>query len=205
MDELKVRGHKDISTGPLYQELKSKGYKIMKTIPIFDEVKGLYKVIPLKPFRRTPGVSFDITPPGIIPRVDGIDRVLHENGAISPGAVGDVARPWYMHSYQEDYLLVLQGIRYTEIYTPQHGKVERFEVAPQYIKKNSELFFDGPAMLVWPCHVFHRIRSCESGSASINFAVRSKEFDIETNFSIYDVNIATGEYKVIREGHLDQN
>jgi hypothetical protein len=184
---------------------KEKGQKVMISRPIFDEVNGLYKVIPLKPFRKTPGVSFDVTPPGIIPRIDGIDRVLHENGAQSPGAVGSVDRPWYMHFYQEDYLLVLQGIRYTDIYTPQNGKVESFEVAPQYIKKNGGMFYDGPAMLVWPCNVFHRIRSCDVGSASVNFAVRTKGFNIDTNFSIYDVNIDTGEYKVIREGHLDQD
>jgi len=177
----------------------------MTAMPIFDEVKGLYKVIPLNPFRRTPGVVFDVTPPGIISRIDGIDRVLHENGAQSPGAVGNVAKPWYMHIFQEDYLLVLQGIRYTDVYTPRHGKIENFEVTPHYIKKNDEMFYDGPAMLVWPCNVFHRIRSCDTGSASINLAVRHEGFNIESNFSIYDVNMETGDYKVIREGHLDQD
>lgn len=29
---------------------------------ILDEVKGLYQVIELKEFRKTPGVSFDILP-----------------------------------------------------------------------------------------------------------------------------------------------
>jgi len=171
---------------------------------IFEESEGLYKIIPLKPFRRTPGVTFDITPTGIIPKIDGIDRVLHETGAISPGEVEGIKRPWYMHTHQEDYLLVLQGIRYTDIYTQKHGKIESFEVAPQYIKKNGEMFYDGPAMLVWPCNVFHRIRSCDTGSASVNLAVRHDGFDINTNFSIYDVDVEKGEYRIIREGHLDQ-
>ena len=171
----------------------------------YQEVKGLYKILPLKPFRETPGVQFDIVPMEMFSRVDGIDRVIHKGGAVSPGPVGDVERPWYMHAYQEDYLLVVQGIRYTDVYTPQHGTVEHFEVAPQYIKKNGIVIYKGSAMLVWPCNVFHRIKSAdEGGSASLNFAVRNKGFNVDTNFSIYDINTSTGEYTVIREGYLDQ-
>jgi hypothetical protein len=60
-------------------------------------------------------------------------------------------------------------------------------------------------MLVWPRGVFHRIRSDEkSGSASLNFAVRYEGFDIRTNFNIYDLNPADGEYWMIRAGYLDQ-
>ena len=62
------------------------------TDKIFEEVKGLYKIIPLKPFRRTPGVFFDIVPCDILLRIDGIDRVIHNGGAISPGQVGAVER-----------------------------------------------------------------------------------------------------------------
>ena len=166
---------------------------------------GLYKIISLQPFRQTVGVRFDIVPTSIFPSIDGIDRVLHQTGAVSPGPVGDVSAPWYMHPHQEDYLLVLQGTRYTDVYTPEHGRVEQFEVTPEYIKKNGRLVFDGPAMLVWPCGVFHRITSdSATGSASLNFAVRHEGFDIKTNFNIYDVNTQTGAYHVIREGHLDQ-
>jgi hypothetical protein len=60
-------------------------------------------------------------------------------------------------------------------------------------------------MLIWPCGVFHRIRSDEkTGSASLNFAVRYDGFDIKTNFNVYDLDPATGEYRMIRAGHLDQ-
>ena len=45
----------------------------MTSSAVFAEVEGLYKVIPLKPFRRTEGVSFDITPMGVLPRIDGIE------------------------------------------------------------------------------------------------------------------------------------
>ncbi|MDP8212259.1 MAG: hypothetical protein P9X22_03075 [Candidatus Zapsychrus exili] len=172
---------------------------------IFQEVKGLYKILPLESFRQTPGVHFDIIPLDVIPRIDGIDRVIHEGGAISPGSVGEVKRPWYMHTGQEDYLLVLGGTRYTDIYNVEHKQVERFEVAPNYIKKNDKMFYEGAAMLVWPCNVFHRIKSSDdTGSVSINFAVRNEKFDINNNFSIYDVNTDTDKYVVIREGHLDQ-
>jgi hypothetical protein len=60
-------------------------------------------------------------------------------------------------------------------------------------------------MLVWPRYVFHRVVSDPThGSASVNLATHYPGFDVRTNFSIYDLNIATGEYRVLREGHLDQ-
>lgn len=168
------------------------------------EVPGFYKVIRLKQFRKTEGVSFDILPIDALPRIDGIDRVIHSYNAVSPGLIGDVERPWYMHPGQDDYLMVLSGIRYVDIYNPDYGKIESFEVTADSVKRGDEIIYDGPVMLVWPKGVFHRIRSAEKGSASLNFAIRYDDFDIKTNFSIYDLNTDTGEYKVIREGHLDQ-
>lgn len=171
---------------------------------IIKEVEGLYQVIKLKEFRRTEGVMFDIMIKDMVPRVDAIDRVLHRGGAVSPGGIGDIERPWYMHTYQADNLLVLQGKRYIEVYTPEHGKVEHFVVTPDYIEHNGERILDGGGLVVWPRYVFHRITSAEEGSASVNLATHYEGFDIKTNFNIYDLNTETGEYKVIREGHLDQ-
>jgi len=171
---------------------------------LVEEIERFYKVIKLKPFRRTEGVAFDIFPMQYLPRIDGIDRVIHKSSAVSPGAVGDIARPWYLHPHQEDNLLVLHGVRYVEIYTLEHRRVENFTVEPERILHNGKVIFDGPALVVWPVNVFHRIVSGEQGSASLNFAVRHPGFDIATNFSIYDLNTETGEYRVIREGRLDQ-
>ena len=171
---------------------------------IIKEVEGLYQVIKLKEFRRTEGVAFDIMIRDMVPKVDAIDRVLHKGGAVSPGAVGEYDRPWYMHTFQADNLLVLQGKRYIEVYTPEHGKVEKFVVTPDYIDHNGERILDGGGLVVWPRYVFHRIVSAEGGSASVNLATHYEGFDIKTNFNIYDLNTETGEYKVIREGHLDQ-
>lgn len=172
---------------------------------VFDEVSGLYRIIRLRVLRRTPGVCFDVVPRGALPRIDAIDRVLHDRGAVSPGPVGDVERPWYMHPHQDDNLIVLHGIRYVDIYTTAHGKVESFTVTPHEIRRGDEVVFDGPAMLVWPRGVFHRVLSCEKqGSASLNFAVHYDGFDIRTNFSVYELRPETGQYRVIREGHLDQ-
>lgn len=171
---------------------------------IISEQPGLYKIIELKEFRKTPGVTFDLFPLEAIPHIDSIDRVIHKHNAISPGPVGDVAKPWYMHTSQADNLIVLYGQRDVEIFTPDHGKVEHFTVTPDKIYHNGELIFQGGAVLVWPEGVFHRIVSGEGGSASINLAVHHEDFDIKTNFSIYDLNIETGEYWVIREGQKDQ-
>ena len=43
------------------------------------------------------------------------------------------------------------------------------------------------------------------GSASVNLATHYDGFDIETNFSIYDLDVETGAYHVIRRGSRDQS
>jgi len=168
------------------------------------EIKGLYKIIDLVKFRETPGVRFDILPKSIVKKTVGVDRVIHDGFAISPGPIGEVSRPWYMHTHQGDHLIVLHGKRFVELYSIEHGKVEQFVVEPNKIYKNGELICDYPAILSWPTHVFHRIESKEEGSASINFASRDEGLDPRTNFSIYDLDVNNGQYRVIREGHKDQ-
>jgi len=172
---------------------------------ILEEVENLYKIISLKEFRKTKNVRFDVLDTSLIPHIDSFDRVIHGPGALSPGSVGDVDHPWYMHPHQEDNLMVLYGTRHIDIYTPNHGKIEHFTVSADKISRGNESCFPGAAMLVWPRNVFHRIVSCpEQGSGSVNFAVRYEGFDIRTNFNIYDLNTETGKYEVIRAGHLDQ-
>lgn len=171
---------------------------------IIEEVKNLYRIIELKTFRKTEGVIFDLFPMDSITHIDSIDRVLHNHSAVSPGPVGSVSHPWYMHPHQDDNLLVLHGKREVDIYNQAHGKVEHFTVYPDKILKNGKLLYSGGAMLVWPAGVFHRIVSGEDGSASINLAVHHEGFDIRTNFNIYDLKTETGEYNLIREGYKDQ-
>ena len=177
----------------------------MKTPRIIDEITGLYRIIELTRFRETLGVRFDIVPLSIFPHIDALDRVIHTHGAISPGKVDQVDRPWYMHPHQADNLIVLHGARYVEIWTPSHGEIERFTVTPFRIEHNGDVVYDGPALLVWPCGVFHRIKSHETeGSASLNVAVHTDGFDIKTNFNVYDVDLKHGTSRVIREGFKDQ-
>jgi hypothetical protein len=172
---------------------------------VYEEIEGLYRIIPLLPLRQTPGVRFDEVPIGLVPKIDAIDRVIHNGGATSPGPIKDVKRPWYMHPWQDDNLIVLHGKRHVDVYTRKHGQMESFTVTPEQVLKNDEITYDGAAMLVWPSGVFHRIRSDETiGSASLNLAVHKPGFDIRTNFNIYDLNTKTGEFTIIREGHLDQ-
>ncbi len=171
---------------------------------IFEEVKGLYKIIPLNIFRRTPGVYFDNVPTGAFPKLGAIDRVVHVSNAISPGPVGNIKRPWYMHTHQEDNLIVLHGTRHIDLYTKKHGSIETFIVTSENIKKNGYVIFDGAAMLCWPRAVFHRIMSFQEGSAALNFAVHHEGIDMRTNFNIYNLDTETGRFEVIREGYLDQ-
>jgi len=172
---------------------------------IFREVPGLYRVIPLTPFRRTAGVSFDFVPMAAIPGISAIDRVVHQGGAVSPGPVGGVAQPWYMHPCQDDNLLVLHGVRHVDLYSEKHGRMESFRVYPDRLEDgDGKMICATPCMLVWPTRVFHRIVSGENGSASLNFAVHHEGFDIRTNFNIYDLDQEACRYELLREGYRDQ-
>lgn len=171
---------------------------------IIKEIPGLYRIIALSVFRKTEGVMFDLFPMDITPKIDSIDRVIHSHDAVSPGSVDGVQRPWYMHTAQDDNLIVLYGKREVDIYTKEHGRVEHFTVTPDQVFHNGESVYQGGAVLVWPKGVFHRIVSGPEGSASINLAVHHDSFDIKTNFSIYDLDTNTGEYRMIREGYKDQ-
>lgn len=170
------------------------------------EVPGLFKAVPLKPYRKTKGVLFDRIPIEDLGPIAAIDRVLHDHGAFSPGSVGPVERPWYFHQNQEDNLIVLAGFRDVELFSPTAGPAVQFRISAERIEKDGRLFLDEPVRLSWPTRVFHRIISSpDQGSASINLAVRHAGFDIRTNFSIYDLDLRTGESRIVRAGHLDQS
>ena len=173
-------------------------------VEVLQEVPGLYRIILLAKFRRTPGVRFDLVPREAMGEISAIDRVIHEKDAVSPGPVGDVARPWYMHPHQDDNLVVLQGTRFVELYTGKHGSIEQFTVSPDSISHGGSILHEGPALLTWPRGVFHRIVSGDEGSASINLAVHYPGIDPETNFNIYSVDTENGRFRVIREGFRDQ-
>ena len=168
----------------------------------------LYRLIPLRMLRRTTGVIFDEMVPSDIPKIHGIDKVIHSANSISPGPVEDSTppcnRPWYMHPGQDDNLLVLQGTRYVDIFCPKTKEKASFIVTPDKIYKNDKLYYDGSAMVVWPAGIFHRIISGEEGSISINFATRGKDYDMNTSFNIYDLNLETGEYQLLKKGIEDQ-
>ncbi len=172
---------------------------------IVKEVPGLFAIIKLKEFRRTKNVEFDVMIKSMVPKVDAVDRIIHRGPAVSPGSVGDIERPWYMHCHQSDNLLVVAGERNIELYSKEHGRIEKFVVTPDYITHNGEIVIEGAGNLIWPAYVFHRIISGENGSVSVNLATYFEGIDFKNNFDIYDLDIETGDYKVIREGYLDQN
>lgn len=167
---------------------------------IVDKVEWLYHVIPFKPLRSTPKVDFQMVP--VFEEVNGIDRVNHEPWAHSPSHDWE-NNLWYMHPGQWDNLIVFSGSRFVELYTPEHGKIEVFEVLPDCIKKDGKIIYDGAAILWWPIWVFHRNYS-PNGSTSLNFAVRYDNFDIDTEFNIYKLDTESWEYELERKWNLDQ-
>ena len=167
-------------------------------------MSNLYRLVPLRILRRTPGVLFDEIVPSDIPKIHGIDRVIHSANSISPGPIQDIKRPWYMHKEQDDNLMVLQGTRYVDIFDPKTLVKSSFVITPDKVYKNNKLYYDGPAMIVWPAGIFHRIISGEEGSISINFATRNEKFDLKDNFNIYSLNTKTGEHTLLKNGVDDQ-
>ena len=162
----------------------------------------------MRTLRQTLGVQFHEMAKSDIPKISGIDRVIHAPNSISPGPILDgpipVHRPWYMHKGQADNLMVLQGTRYVDIYCTKTREKASFVITPEKIYKNDKSYYTGPAMLVWNQGIFHRIISGEEGSISVNFASRNKNFNIDDNFNVYNLCTTTGEYYVIREGNEDQ-
>lgn len=168
----------------------------------------MYRLIPLRNLRRTMGVKFDEMVPSDIPKIHGIDRVIHSSNSISPASIEDttppIKRPWYMHPGQDDNLLVLQGTRYIDIFDAKTLQKASFIVTPDQIYKNDKLYYDGAAMVVWPAGIFHRIISGSEGSISVNFSTRTDNFNLQDNFNIYNLCTTTGNYQVLKEGHEDQ-
>ena len=165
-------------------------------------IENLCFILPLKTLRTTPNVaSFAVE--GVVDDLSGVDLVMHEPGGKSPLIEGDDTWYWYMHTDQEDKLVVHQGRRLVQLYSEKHGQVENFEVTADAIYHNSQKIYDGAAILGWQPYVFHRVHSPE-GSLSTNYASRLEGFDIDTNFNIYKLDTQSGEYQVARLGALDQ-
>lgn len=172
---------------------------------VVKEVKDHYRILQMPVFRKTEGVTFDNIPLEEVQPISAIDRVIHANNAFSPGPTEGVDRPWYMHPHQADNLVVLQGVRFVELFSMKTHVLSKFEVGPDYVKQDGELVISGGCMLTWPTHVFHRIITGEEGSASINFANHEENINMETNFNIYDLDLENGKFSVLRRGALDQN
>ena len=172
-----------------------------KNNEIIKKKQWLFHIIPLKRLRHTNKVDFDVM--SLYEEFNWIDIVTHEPWAKSPGSASGENELWYMHEWQEDNLITLSWNRYVELYDMENNNVERFEISHEMIKHNWEIVHEWPAILWWPTNVFHRNYSPE-GSVSMNFAVRTGKFDIDTEFNIYDLDIVTWEYSIARAWKLDQ-
>ncbi|WP_130537456.1 hypothetical protein [Thiomicrorhabdus indica] len=165
-------------------------------------IENLCFIMPLKKLRETPNVSF-FQIDGVVNDLSGIDLVIHGEDGRSPTIEGDDTWYWYMHTDQEDKLVVHEGVRLVQLYSKKHGKVENFKVTPNAIFHNDKKIFEGSAILGWMPHVFHRVHS-PHGSVSTNYATRAQTFDMDTNFNIYTLDVRNGNHEVARIGSEDQ-
>lgn len=165
--------------------------------------EGMAYVIPLSKLRETNKVQFHFVPTLLDEGIATIQRVKHEPGALSPSVPGrNDVQPWYMHPHQEDNCMVLDGERVIDLYTKEHG-LQTFVATPEKLTHNGEVLIDEPYLFGWHTNVFHRPNSPE-GSICVFITRHTDEFDFDTEFNIYDLDLETGEHEVIRAGHLDQ-
>lgn len=165
-------------------------------------IPNLCFIIPLDKLRKTPNVDFESIP--MIDNLSSLDLVEHQIDAYSPSIKwNNNLRPWYMHPYQIDNLLVFKWTRLIELYTKQHTQIEKFEVKPNIIKHNGKIIYKWKAIFGRYTKVFHRVYS-PKGSTSINLAQHIDWFDIKTNFNIYDLNTQTNNVSLLRKWQLDQ-
>ncbi len=59
----------------------------------FIVCKKIYRLVPLRTLRNTAKVKFHEIVPSDIPKIHGVDRVIHEAYATSPEPVEDCANP----------------------------------------------------------------------------------------------------------------
>lgn len=168
---------------------------------IVEKIEWLFHIIPFTLLRHTDRVDFHSIP--YIDHINWMERVIHWIWAKSPWKVWEIEEGWYMHPSQEDNLITVSWVRHVELYTPEHWKVEKFEISRDYIKWNWKIVCDWPWILGWPTWVFHR-NSSINGSTSLNLWIRFKWFNLDTEFNIYDIDFETNKVRVIREWKLDQ-
>lgn len=165
--------------------------------------EGMCYIIPLAKIRETPKVQFHFVPYLVEEGISTIQRVKHEPGAMSPSIEGnETIQPWYMHPHQEDNMIVFEGERIVELYTPEHG-VQTFEATPEKLTHNGKVLIDVPYIFGWHTNVFHRPNS-PHGSMSMFLTRHFNGFDMDTEFNIWELNTETGEHKVLRYGREDQ-
>lgn len=130
--------------------------------------------------------------------------VEHKKNAYSPTIEWmEDERPWYMHPFQIDNLIVFKGTRIIDLYARDHMQIETFEVSPRIIKHNWKIIYEWKAIFWRYTKVFHRVHSPQ-WSISLNLAQHLDGFDIKTNFNIYNLNLNTCKTSLLREWHLDQ-
>lgn len=133
-------------------------------------------------------------------KIEKINRIISKPNSILPESTGNYKRPWYMHKYRDNHLMVLQGTEYLDIYCPEKALKTTFIITPNKIYKNCKLYFDGPAMIVQPSGIFYRIINGKEGSISLNFTMyhKSKYNNIkDESGAIYNIDLSTGDYFLI--------
>lgn len=175
---------------------------------------GFWELVPLELYRQRQGTDFNKVPmEQFRGTVNAMDHILSASCARSPGNV-EGKQGWYMHANQQDNMLVLAGVRTTTLrrtFVREDGKrcaegvdkQEVFQMTPNEVRRNGVVVHQGPVILRIENNVLHRIESGTDGSSAVNFAVRTKRFDIDHEYDIFDCD-ESGLLTVIRQGKEDQ-
>ncbi len=123
--------------------------------------------VPIHIFRETPQVSFFDAG---IKKSNASDVVIHHGNATSPPNDGDFEQ-YYVHRYQIDHNLVIEGSRIFTLINPEW-------------KEPHHVIYLNRAMgaLQIPVGTYHRSTSNDAGSIVLNQAVRDEFFNYENEF-----------------------
>ena len=124
--------------------------------------------LPIRMFRETPQVTFFDAG---VRASNGCDVVIHHRSAISPP--NDVEyEQYYVHQYQIDHNLVLEGNRKFTLLNPSWDEPHHVI----FLKRDM-------GALQIPIGTYHRSVSGKEGSIVINQAIRDGQFEPNTEFN----------------------
>ena len=133
----------------------------------------MFKLIPLSQVLRSSSFRIDnaLIEQGI--QISGIYREIHGANVSSHIGTDSYLKKlddnWYSNCYERNNLLVLNGSRTVNLFCKYTNQEMTFTITPDNIYKNNKLYYGSPGIISWYGDIYHKTKSGNEGSISINF------------------------------------